>query len=326
MQHENVFISLVIPAFKEEDVIMLTLNEATRVLETITQDYEIVAVDDGSTDMTFTRVMEAHQANNRIKGLKFSRNFGKEAAMLAGMARARGQVVVTMDGDLQHPPGVIPEMVEKWRKGAQIVHGVKQTRQYGGLFHRTFARLFYGLFSKIAGFKINNSSDFKLLDAKIASLLVRDFPEQQRFLRGLSCWVGYRQESVTFEVSERPVGESRWGLSALFRYGWNSLTSYTSLPLQLVPFMGVIMLLISVILGTEALVSRLRGESITGFATLEITMLFSGSMIMIGLGIVGQYLARVYDELKKRPTFLVADEVGFEPSTPAASNQNGVIR
>ena len=237
--------------------------------------------------------------------------------MLAGMARARGQVVVTMDGDLQHPPGLIPEMVEKWRKGAQIVHGVKQTRQYGGLFHRTFARLFYGLFSKIAGFKINNSSDFKLLDAQIASLLVRDFPEQQRFLRGLSCWVGYQQESVTFEVSERPVGKSSWGLSALFRYGWNSLTSYTSLPLQLVPLMGVIMLLISVILGTEALVSRIRGESITGFATLEITMLFSGSMIMIGLGIVGQYLARVYDELKKRPTFLVADEVGFEqPARP----------
>jgi len=326
MQHENVFISLVIPVFKEEDVIMLTLNEATRVLETITQDYEIVAVDDGSTDKTFTRVMEAHQANHRIKGLRFSRNFGKEAAMLAGMARARGKVVVTMDGDLQHPPGLIPEMVEKWRKGAQIVHGVKQTRQYGGLFHRTSARLFYGLFSKIAGFKIDNSSDFKLLDAQMASLLVRDFPEQQRFLRGLSCWVGYRQESVTFEVSERPVGESSWGLSALFRYGWNSLTSYTSLPLQLVPFMGVIMLLISVILGTEALVSRIRGESITGFATLEITMLFSGSMIMIGLGIVGQYLARVYDELKKRPTFLVADEVGFEPPTPAASNQNGIIQ
>jgi len=138
--------------------------------------------------------------------------------------------------------------------------------------------------------------------------------------------VGYRQESVTFEVSERPVGESSWGLSALLRYGWNSLTSYTSLPLQLVPFMGVIMLLISVILGTEALVSRIRGGAITGFATLEITMLFSGSMIMIGLGIVGQYLARVYDELKKRPTFLVADEVGFEPPAQAASDQNGIIQ
>lgn len=312
MAHKDVFISLVIPVLNEEDVIVLTLKEVTRVLETITTNFEIVVVDDGSTDETFIRVTEAHQANHRIKGLRFSRNFGKEAAMLAGMARAEGQVVVTMDGDLQHPPDLISEMVEKWREGAQIVHGVKRTREYGNWFHRTAAKLFYKLFSQIAGFKIMNSSDFKLLDAQIARLLVRDFPEQQRFLRGLSSWVGYRQESVEFEVSERAVGNTSWGLSALFRYGWNSLTSYTSLPLQFVPFLGAIMLLISIILGTEALVSRIRGESITGFATLEITILFSGSMIMIGLGIVGQYLARVYDELKRRPAFLMADEIGFE--------------
>lgn len=312
MHREDVFISLVIPVFNEEAMIPLTLEKVTGILEGITQDYEIVVVDDGSADGTFASVTRAHQANHRIKGLRFSRNFGKEAAMLAGMARAEGQVVVTMDGDLQHPPELIPVMVDKWRGGAQIVNGVKQTRDYGGLFHRTTAKLFYGLFSKIAGFRIMNSSDFKLLDARIARLLVQDFPEQQRFLRGLSSWVGYRQESVEFEVSERAVGKSSWGLSALFRYGWNSLTSYTSLPLQVVPFFGAIMLVISIILGTEALVSRFRGEAISGFATLEITILFSGSMILIGLGVVGQYLARVYDELKRRPAFLVADELGFE--------------
>ena len=312
MHHEEIFVSVVVPLFDEEVVIARTLHEVTQVLEGITQTYEIIVVDDGSGDGTFTELEKIHQSNPRVKGLRFSRNFGKEAAMLAGMTRAEGEVVVTMDGDLQHPPSLIPEMVEKWREGAQIVHGVKQTREYGGLFHRTAARLFYWLFSKIAGFKIMNSSDFKLLDAQIARLLVRDFPEQQRFLRGLSSWVGYRQESVKFEVSERALGESSWSLSALFRYGWNSLTSYTSLPLQLVPFLGAIMLVISIILGTEALVSRIRGESITGFATLEITVLFSGSMIMIGLGIVGQYLARIYDELKRRPSFLVADELGFE--------------
>ncbi len=317
MPREEVFISLVIPVLNEEDVIDLTLTEATRVLEKITPDYEIVVVDDGSGDETFTRVMEAHQANQRIRGLKFSRNFGKEPALLAGMARAGGQVVVTMDGDLQHPPELIPEMVEKWRDGAQIVHGVKQTREYGGFFYRTTARIFNRLFSWAVGFSVVNSSDFKLLDARVVKLLVQGFPECERFHRGLSSWVGFQQESVTFEVSARPAGQSQWSISALVRYGWRTLTSYTSLPLQVVPALGAVMLLVSIVLGTEALVSRLRGEALTGFATLEISILFTGSIIMIGLGVIGQYLARVYDELKRRPTFVVADELGFEQPTEA---------
>ncbi len=167
-----------------------------------------------------------------------------------------------------------------------------------------------------------DSSDFKLFDARIARLLVQGFPEQQRFHRGLSNWVGYRQESVEFEVAERPAGESHWSLFALFRYGWNTLTSYTSLPLQLVPVLGVVMLIATAVLGTEALISRINGNAISGFATLEITILFSGSVIMIGLGIIGQYLARVYDELKRRPVYVVADELGFElKPNPGSSEQ-----
>jgi hypothetical protein len=205
-------------------------------------------------------------------------------------------------------------MVEKWRGGAQIVHGVKKASEHGNLFHRLAARIF----SRIAGFNINESSDFKLIDARIVRRLVRDFPEQQRFHRGLSRWVGFRQENVVFEVADRHSGKSGWSLLDLVRYGWNTITSYTSLPLQVVPALGAVMLLVSVVLGAEALISRFRGESITGFATLEITLLFTGSVIMIGLGIVGQYLARVYDELKRRPVFLVSDEVGFS-STDSAS-------
>jgi hypothetical protein len=223
--------------------------------------------------------------------------------------------VITIDGDLQHPPACIPQMIEKWLQGAQVVNGTKKTREYGGFFHRTMARTFNNMFSRITGFSIVNSSDFKLLDAQVAQLLVQRFPEQQRFHRGLSNWVGFRQESVEFEVADRPAGDSQWSLSALFRYGWNTLTSYTSLPLQLVPILGLVMLIVTVILSIEALVSRFNGNAISGFATLEITILFTGSVIMIGLGIIGQYLARVYDELKKRPPFLVADELGFGPTS-----------
>lgn len=315
MHCEEVFVSVVMPLLDEQEVIARTLHEVTRTLEGITQTYEIIVIDDGSGDDTFAEIEKAHQSNPRIKGLRLSRHFGKEAAMLAGLARAQGEAVVTMDGDLQHPPALIPDMIEKWRQGAQIVHGVKQTRKYGGLFHRTAAQIFNRVFSRIAGFSIVDSSDYKLLDARIVRLMVRDFPEQQRFHRGLSSWVGFQQESVEFEVAERPVGESHWPLSALIRYGWNTLTSYTSLPLQLVPLLGVVMLVASAVLGAEALISRLNGNALSGFATLEITILFSGSLIMIGLGIIGQYLALVYDELKGRPSFLVADELGFKQPT-----------
>jgi len=321
MDREEVFVSVIIPLLDEEEVISHTLREVTRVLEDVTRSYEIIVVDDGSDDGTFAELEKAHQANQRIKGLRLSRHFGKEAAMVAGLAKAQGEVVVTMDGDLQHPPQVIPEMIEKWRQGAKIVNGVKKTREYGGFLNRTASRTYNRLFSKMVGFSIVNSSDFKLLDARVARILARNFPEQQRFHRGLSSWVGFRQESVEFEVQDRPVGESHWSFIALIRYGWNTLTSYTSLPLQAIPVLGVVMLLASAVLGTEALISRLNGNALSGYATLEITILFSGSMVMIGLGIIGQYLARVYDELKRRPAFLVADELGFDPSSVVEPDQ-----
>jgi len=306
-------ISIVIPALDEQDLIAQTLDEVTRVAAEVAEDHEIIVVDDGSEDSTFEKVQQARALNARIKGLKLSRHFGKEAAMLAGLARADGQAVITMDGDLQHPPELIPAMLDKWKQGAQIVHGVKRSRKYGGRLNRTAARLFNSVFSRIAGFSIVDSSDFKLLDAGVARLLVKGFPEQQRFHRGLSQWVGFRQESVEFVVPERPFGQSRWSITGLFRYGWNTLTSFTSLPLHLVPLLGIVMLVTAVLLGADAFVSRLSGHAVSGFATLEVTILFSGSLIMIGLGVVGQYLARIYDEVKHRPVYLVADECGFEP-------------
>lgn len=305
-------ISVVIPAFRERDVIAETVAAVIAVLEQIPSDYEVIVVDDGSRDGTFEAVAQLHAHSPRVKALRLSRQFGKESAMLAGLAHAGGDAVVTIDGDLQHPPEVIPQMVEAWQAGARIVHGVKKTRLYGGRFHRSAARLFNRLFSWVAGFDIVGSSDFKLLDARVARLLVERFPEHGRFHRGLSTWIGFDQATVPFAVRERVGGESRWRLSALFRYAWNTLTAYSSLPLKVVPMLGALMMLVSLVLGAEAVVSRLAGSAVSGFATLEITILFTGSMIMIGLGIIGQYLARMYDELKQRPLYLVAEELGFE--------------
>lgn len=306
-------VSVIIPAHRERDVIGTTVSTVVAVMQKLAVSFEVVVVDDGSRDGTFEIVAQLHRQFPQVKAVRLSRQFGKEAAMLAGLAHARGAAVVTIDGDLQHPPELIPEMVKAWQAGAHIVHGIKKTRLYGGRFHRTAARLFNALFSRVAGFDIVGSSDFKLLDARVAELLVKCFPEHGRFHRGLSTWVGFEQVTLTFEVRERIGGQSRWRLSALFGYAWNTLTAYSSLPLKLVPIMGAVMLIVSLILGVEAVVSRVLGRSVSGFATLEITILFTGSMIMIGLGIIGQYLARMYDELKQRPLYLVAEQIGFEP-------------
>lgn len=311
-------LSVIVPARSEEAVLRHSLDVIGDVLRGITAAFELIVVDDGSNDGTFAIVREAHAADGRIKGVRLSRGFGKEAALMAGMGVARGQAVITLDADLQHPPQLIPKMVEQWRNGAKIVHGVKEERLFGGTFHRFAAQFFNRFFSKIAGFDMVGSSDFKLLDAKIARLLVERFPEHSRFHRGLSTWMGYRQVSLPFNVEQRKAGVSRWRLMDLLRYAWNTLTAYSSFPLKLIPVMGLIMLVISVVLGLEAVMSRVSGDAVSGFATLEITILFTGSMIMIGLGIMGQYLSRMYDELKRRPLFLVDEVVGIE--TKSGSN------
>lgn len=308
----DVELSIVIPAHNEHAVLPHSLDVISGIAQQVTEKFEIIVVDDGSRDATYADVAAFNQRESRVKALRLSRQFGKEAALLAGLSRANGAAIVTIDSDLQHPPELIPEFFKKWQAGAKIVHGVKKDRIYGGLFHRTAARIFNQLFSWAAGFDIVGSSDYKLLDASVAKLLVQRFPEHGRFHRGLATWVGFAQESVVFAVRERPAGETRWRIADLFRYGWNTITAYSSLPLKAVPVLGAVMLAVSVALGLEALWSRLQGNALSGFATLEITILFTGSMVMIGLGIIGQYLSRMYDELKQRPIYLVSDEVGFD--------------
>lgn len=314
MAKSAIEISVVIPVFQEHAVIALTLAAVADVLNTLSVTYEIVVVDDGSTDDTFERCAQFRQQNPCIKIVGLSRRFGKEAALVAGMARASGDAIMTLDGDMQHPPVKIPEFIQCWRDGAQVVHGVKVNRYFEGFFHQIAARGFNWVMSRTAGFDMAGSSDYKLFDRVVANTLIERFPEHHRFHRGLSVWVGFSQATVPFSVGERPAGWSRWRVRDLARYGWNTLTAYTSLPLQIVPLLGAVMLVVSMLLGIEAALSRWRGESVSGFATLEMTILFTGSMIMIGLGVLGQYLARVYDELKQRPLYLVGRELGFEPT------------
>jgi len=308
-------LSIVIPAFNEKAALPQTLDTIKAIVEAENVSYEIIVVDDGSTDNTSTLIDDIHSKIPEIKGIVLSRQFGKEAALYAGLKHSSGKAVITLDADLQHPPGLIPEMLEHWRKGAEIVHGVKQDRRADSLPQRFSAAVYSAVFSRFSGLDLRGSSDFKLLDRRVVDVLTNSLPEYGRFYRGLSAWVGYRQVGIPFDVAPRESGESRWGGLNLIRYAIRTVTAFSSLPLMIVPLLGLVMLVIALILGTEAVLSRLSGNAISGFATLEITILFSGSLIMIGLGVIGQYLARIFDEIKGRPVCLISHFIGLESSS-----------
>jgi glycosyltransferase involved in cell wall biosynthesis len=305
-------LSIVIPAYSEREVLPRALDTIKAIAEAENISYEIIVVDDGSTDDTSDLINAAHATTPEIKGIVLSRQFGKEAALFAGLKHASGKAVITLDADLQHPPSLIPEMLEHWRKGAEIVHGVKQDRHADTPLQRFTAVVYSSVFSRLSGFDLRGSSDFKLLDHRVVDVLTNSLTEYGRFYRGLSAWVGYRQVSIPFDVAPRKAGESRWGGLGLLRYAIHTMTAFSSLPLMIVPILGLVMLIISIILGIEAIFSKLAGDSISGFATLEITLLFSGSLIMIGLGIIGQYMARMFDEIKGRPICLISRFIGLE--------------
>ena len=307
-------LSIVIPAMNEGAVLPRTLETIKPIVAAATVSYEIIVVDDGSSDDTSDLIDAAHATTPEIKGIVLSRQFGKEAALYAGLKHSSGKAVITLDADLQHPPSLIPEMLGHWRKGAEIVHGVKQDRRADTLLQRFTAAVYSAVFSRLSGFDLRGSSDFKLLDRRVVGVLTKSLPEYGRFYRGLSAWIGYRQVFVPFAVAPRASSESRWGGLGLIRYAIQTITAFSSLPLMIVPILGLVMLIISVILGIEAIFSKLAGHAISGFATLEITILFSGSMIMIGLGVIGQYMARMFDEIKGRPVCLISRFIGLDNS------------
>ena len=309
---EVIELSVVLPAFHEADGLSAAVDRISAELGKVTENHEIIVIDDGSTDNTFQIISDYHDKDHRVKGVRFSRNFGKEAALLAGLERAAGKAVITIDADMQHPVELIGEFYKLWQQGYSVVHGVKKGPSAENLIHRTYSRLFNAVLSWLAGFDMIGASDYKLLDARVVNHLVREFPERGRFYRGLSQWMGFKQTTIPFTVQSRSTGVSQWSIMQLARYGWRAITAFSALPLQVVPMLGGIMFIVAIVLGGEAIISRLYGDAASGFATLEITILFTGSLIMIGLGVVGQYLGRIYDELKSRPNYLVEEDCGFD--------------
>lgn len=298
-------LSIVLPAYNEEQNIANTAAVLTGILEENKIDYELVFISDGSRDETFQEIRRAAEQNPRIKGAEFSRNFGKEAGIFAGLELTCGDAVVVMDCDLQHPPQLIPKMWEMWQNGVEVVEGIKTSRGKESLGHKLSAGLFYKIMSRLIRMDMNASSDFKLLDRKVVDVLL-SLPERNTFFRALSFWAGFRTESVTYEVQERQFGESKWSFWSLMRYAVTNATSFSTLPLQAVTVMGAASILFSVILAVQTLVRFLMGNSVEGFTTVILLILIIGGFLMLSLGVIGHYIARIYEEVKGRPKYIIS--------------------
>ena len=304
-------LSIVIPSYNEEQNIANTADVLARLLEQEKIEYELVFVNDGSKDNTYPEIQKAAQTNPHIKGASFSRNFGKEACIFAGLQLATGDAVVVMDCDLQHPPHTILEMWKLWKEGYEVVEGVKTSRGKESLAHKLSAGLFYKIMSAIIKMDMNASSDFKLLDRKVVDVLTQ-LPEKNTFFRALTFWTGFKSTTVEYEVQERQFGESRWSTWSLMKYAITNATSFSTLPLQLITVMGGVSILFSVILAVQTLVRFLMGNSVEGFTTVILLILIIGGFIMLSLGIIGHYIARIYEEVKGRPLYVIQNKINFE--------------
>lgn len=298
-------LSIVIPSYNEEQNIANTADVLVKLMEQEKIEYELVFVNDGSKDNTYPEIQKVAEANPHIKGASFSRNFGKEACIFAGLQLAAGDAVVVMDCDLQHPPQTILEMWKLWKEGYEVVEGVKTSRGKESLAHKLSAGLFYKIMSAIIKMDMNASSDFKLLDRKVVDVLT-GLPEKNTFFRALTFWAGFKSTTVEYEVQERQFGESRWSTWSLMKYAISNATSFSTLPLQLITVMGTVSILFSIILAVQTLVRFLMGNSVEGFTTVILLILIIGGFIMLSLGIIGHYIARIYEEVKGRPKFIIS--------------------
>ena len=302
-------LSVIIPAYNEQENIVNTVQTVSAVLDAAYIAYEIIFVDDGSGDATWKNICEISEHSDKIIGIRFSRNFGKEAAIYAGLEESTGDCTAVMDCDLQHPPDKLVEMYRLWQSGAEVIEGLKSSRGEESKVHSVFAKLFYGIISRAAGFDMSDASDFRLLDRKAVTVLM-NMKEKSAFFRGLSSWIGFETAQIQFDVQERAAGESKWSMWQLVRYAIKDITSFTTLPMQIVTVMGGLMLVVTILQGIEALVTYFRGQALGGFTTVILLQLFIGSITMLSLGIIGYYIARIYEEVRGRPRYIVSTKTG----------------
>ena len=300
----NNMLSIVIPVYNEQAHIASSIATVRKILDAHKIAHQFILVDDGSRDQTWMELQKLAQNEPLIRAYRLSRNFGKEAALCAGLEQVDTDAALIMDSDLQHPPELIPAMVAKWREGYDVVEGVKADRGHEAKLYKLGAKTFYSSFLRLTGFDLRDASDFKLMNRKAIEAW-RRLPERDTFFRGMSAWVGFKRYAMPFYVAQRVEGVSKWSPLKLSRLFVSAISSFSSLPLQIITVFGGIFFIASLILALWTLYMKFAGTALSGFTTVILLQLIIGSALMFGLGTIGIYLARIYDEIKARPRYLI---------------------
>lgn len=302
---------MVVPVFNEEDGIDAFHERTTRVLGALDgMTWELLYVDDGSRDGSYERLSALAAGDGRVQVLRFSRNFGHQIAITAGVDHARGDCVVVIDSDLQDPPEVITEMVAQWRNGYDVVYGVRADREGETAMKLMTASAFYRILGRLTNIQIPaNVGDFRLVSRRVVDQL-KLLREKDRFVRGLVSWVGFRQTGVAYHREARFAGETKYPFSKMFKFAFDGITSFSTAPLRLATWLGLLAAVLAVIYLLSVFVQKALGRTVEGWATIMVAMLFLGSVQLIVLGILGEYLGRIFNEVKPRPMYVVAEHLG----------------
>lgn len=305
-------LSVVLPCYNEGHN---NIERAYQVIKELLEEnnilFEMLFINDGSRDDTWDTILKISESDSRIRGVNFSRNFGKESALLAGLSYATGDCCVTIDCDLQHPPNKIIEMYELWEQGFEVIEGIKRTRGKEGCIHKLCAKLFYALINKATKSDMSRASDYKMLDRKAIAVLL-SLPERQMFYRALTFWTGLKKAEVEFDVNERLEGKSKWSVISLIKYAIKNITSFSTAPMQIVTIAGTVFFVLALIIGVVSVFKYMIGDSLEGFTTVILLILILGSILMLSVGIIGYYIAKIYEEIKMRPRYIVEEICGNE--------------
>ncbi|MFH0865512.1 MAG: glycosyltransferase family 2 protein [Bacteroidota bacterium] len=311
MPAENI-LSVVIPAYNEEQNVAPLYQELTAVLKTTGFDYEIIFADDGSRDNTFEEIKKLSAQDPKVSGVSLSRNFGHQVAIMAGLQQAQGDLVVMMDADLQHPPEIIPRLLEEQKKGYDIVNTRRLDAKGTGALKKGSSKMFYGILNRLSDVRIEPAAaDFRLLTRKAVDAFLQ-FEERDRFTRGLISWMGFRQSIIEYTASARHSGKSKYTLKKMLRFGMDGITSFSSKPLRISFYSGFILFIIGLVYAVYAIIRHFSDDTVPGWTSILVSVLIIGGFQLLSLGIIGEYIARIFNETKARPIYFIKDKTSLK--------------
>ena len=302
-------LSIILPVFNEAPNLVKMHLELKATLDSLDTLYEIIFVDDGSSDGSFEIVKQLHSENDRVGGISFSRNFGHQIAIMAGLEKSRGEIVITMDADLQHPPEIIPQLIAKYKEGYDIVNTRRIDDESISFFKKLTAKYFYKLINLLSDIQIEAAAaDFRLMSRKAVNAFL-NIPERDRFTRGLVSWMGFHQAIIPYQARKRYAGTTKYSFSKMLRFAMDGIISFSVRPLKISFFVGTIAIIFSFLYAVYAIFKYFDGETEPGWASLLISVLFLGGMILMSLGVIGEYIARIFNEVKARPLYFIKEEI-----------------